>query len=41
MAVVPTAYLCAAIDHRVLDGMDAGALLAEMKRFLEQYPLEA
>jgi len=41
MAVVPTAYVCAAIDHRVLDGMDAGALLAEMKRFLEQYPVES
>jgi 2-oxoisovalerate dehydrogenase E1 component beta subunit len=41
MAVVPTAYLCAAIDHRVLDGMDAGALLAEMKRFLEHYPAES
>jgi pyruvate/2-oxoglutarate dehydrogenase complex dihydrolipoamide acyltransferase (E2) component len=36
MAIVPTAYLCAAIDHRVMDGMDAGALLGEMKRFLEQ-----
>jgi 2-oxoisovalerate dehydrogenase E2 component (dihydrolipoyl transacylase) len=36
MAIVPTVYLCAAIDHRVLDGMDAGALLGEMKRFLEQ-----
>jgi 2-oxoisovalerate dehydrogenase E1 component subunit beta len=41
MAVVPTAYLSAAIDHRVLDGMDAGALLAEMKRFLEHYPVES
>jgi len=37
MAIVPTAYLCAAIDHRVLDGMDAGTLLGEMKRFLEHY----
>jgi 2-oxoisovalerate dehydrogenase E1 component beta subunit len=35
-AVTPTAYLCASIDHRALDGMDAGALLGAMKRFLEQ-----
>jgi pyruvate/2-oxoglutarate dehydrogenase complex dihydrolipoamide acyltransferase (E2) component len=35
--VAPTAWLCAAIDHRALDGVDAGALLGEMKRFLEQY----
>lgn len=41
LAIVPTAYVCAAIDHRVLDGMDAGALLGEMKRFLEHYPVEA
>jgi pyruvate/2-oxoglutarate dehydrogenase complex dihydrolipoamide acyltransferase (E2) component len=40
MAIVPTAYVCVAIDHRVLDGMDAGAFLGEMKRFLEQYPDE-
>ncbi len=38
--VAPSAYLCAAIDHRALDGADAGALLGAMKRFLEQYPLE-
>jgi 2-oxoisovalerate dehydrogenase E1 component beta subunit len=40
MAIVPTAYVCVSIDHRVLDGMDAGALLGEMKRFLETYALE-
>jgi 2-oxoisovalerate dehydrogenase E1 component beta subunit len=40
IAIAPTAYVCASIDHRVLDGMDAGALLGEMKRFLEHYPLE-
>jgi pyruvate/2-oxoglutarate dehydrogenase complex dihydrolipoamide acyltransferase (E2) component len=34
-AVAPTAYVCASIDHRALDGMDAGALLTAMKRFLE------
>jgi pyruvate/2-oxoglutarate dehydrogenase complex dihydrolipoamide acyltransferase (E2) component len=33
--VAPTAYLCASIDHRALDGMDAGALLGAMKRHLE------
>jgi 2-oxoglutarate dehydrogenase E2 component (dihydrolipoamide succinyltransferase) len=38
--LTPTVYLCASVDHRVLDGMDAGALLHEMKRFLEQFPLE-
>jgi 2-oxoglutarate dehydrogenase E2 component (dihydrolipoamide succinyltransferase) len=38
--LAPTVYLCASVDHRVLDGMDAGTLLGEMKRFLEQYPLE-
>jgi 2-oxoisovalerate dehydrogenase E2 component (dihydrolipoyl transacylase) len=35
-ALAPTAYVCASIDHRALDGMDAGALLASMKRFLEE-----
>jgi pyruvate/2-oxoglutarate dehydrogenase complex dihydrolipoamide acyltransferase (E2) component len=35
-ALAPTAYVCASIDHRVLDGVDAGALLAEMKRVLER-----
>ena len=35
-ALAPTAYLCVSIDHRVLDGMDAGALLGAMKRVLEQ-----
>jgi 2-oxoisovalerate dehydrogenase E2 component (dihydrolipoyl transacylase) len=35
-ALAPTAHLCASIDHRALDGMDAGALLGEMKRFLEE-----
>ncbi len=39
MSIVPTVYVCVSIDHRVLDGMDAGALLGEMKRFLEAYPL--
>ncbi|MGI9149118.1 MAG: transketolase C-terminal domain-containing protein [Chloroflexota bacterium] len=34
-ALAPTAYVCASIDHRALDGVDAGALLGEMKRFLE------
>jgi 2-oxoisovalerate dehydrogenase E1 component beta subunit len=34
-ALTPTAYLCAAIDHRALDGMDAGTLLGTMKRLLE------
>jgi pyruvate/2-oxoglutarate dehydrogenase complex dihydrolipoamide acyltransferase (E2) component len=37
-ALVPTAYVCASIDHRALDGMDAGALLAALKRFLEGDP---
>jgi 2-oxoisovalerate dehydrogenase E2 component (dihydrolipoyl transacylase) len=35
-ALAPTAYVCASIDHRALDGMDAGALLGALKRFLEQ-----
>jgi 2-oxoisovalerate dehydrogenase E2 component (dihydrolipoyl transacylase) len=35
-ALAPTAYVCASIDHRALDGMDAGALLSAMKRFLEE-----
>jgi pyruvate/2-oxoglutarate dehydrogenase complex dihydrolipoamide acyltransferase (E2) component len=39
MAIVPTAYVCATIDHRVLDGMDAGTLLGEMKRYLEHDPV--
>ncbi len=34
-SVAPTAYVCASIDHRALDGMDAGALLGAMKRHLE------
>jgi 2-oxoisovalerate dehydrogenase E1 component beta subunit len=34
--IAPTAYVCAAIDHRALDGIDAGALLAAMKRYLEE-----
>jgi pyruvate/2-oxoglutarate dehydrogenase complex dihydrolipoamide acyltransferase (E2) component len=33
--VAPTVYVCASIDHRVLDGSDAGALLGAMKRHLE------
>ena len=33
--LAPTAYVCASIDHRALDGMDAGALLGAMKRALE------
>ncbi len=35
-ALSPTAYVCASIDHRALDGQDAGALLGAMKRHLEQ-----
>jgi 2-oxoisovalerate dehydrogenase E1 component beta subunit len=35
-ALAPTAYVCASIDHRALDGVDAGALLAAMKQFLER-----
>ena len=35
-AVRPTAFLCAGVDHRALNGIDAGALLGEMKRFLEE-----
>ena len=35
-ALAPSAYVCASIDHRALDGMDAGALLGALKRFLEQ-----
>jgi 2-oxoisovalerate dehydrogenase E2 component (dihydrolipoyl transacylase) len=35
-SVAPTAYLCASIDHRALDGVDAGALLGAMKRHLER-----
>jgi 2-oxoisovalerate dehydrogenase E1 component beta subunit len=35
-ALRPTAYVCASIDHRALDGMDAGALLGAMKRALER-----
>jgi 2-oxoisovalerate dehydrogenase E2 component (dihydrolipoyl transacylase) len=35
-ALAPTAYVCASIDHRALDGMDAGTLLSAMKRFLEE-----
>jgi pyruvate/2-oxoglutarate dehydrogenase complex dihydrolipoamide acyltransferase (E2) component len=34
-ALSPTAYLCASIDHRALDGMDAGTLLGAIKRVLE------
>jgi pyruvate/2-oxoglutarate dehydrogenase complex dihydrolipoamide acyltransferase (E2) component len=34
-AIAPTAYVCASIDHRALDGMDAGALLGAIKRSLE------
>ncbi|MBV9595699.1 MAG: 2-oxo acid dehydrogenase subunit E2 [Chloroflexi bacterium] len=34
--LAPTAYVCASIDHRALDGMDAGALLGGMKRYLER-----
>jgi pyruvate/2-oxoglutarate dehydrogenase complex dihydrolipoamide acyltransferase (E2) component len=34
-ALSPTAYVCASIDHRALDGKDAGALLMAMKRHLE------
>jgi 2-oxoisovalerate dehydrogenase E1 component beta subunit len=33
--VAPTAFVCASIDHRVLDGRDAGAVLTELKRALE------
>lgn len=35
-SLAPTAFVCASIDHRVLDGVDAGMLLAELKRHLEQ-----
>jgi pyruvate/2-oxoglutarate dehydrogenase complex dihydrolipoamide acyltransferase (E2) component len=35
-ALAPTAFVCASIDHRALDGMDAGALLGAMKRHLER-----
>jgi pyruvate/2-oxoglutarate dehydrogenase complex dihydrolipoamide acyltransferase (E2) component len=35
-ALAPTAYVCASVDHRALDGMDAGALLMAMKRFIEE-----
>jgi 2-oxoisovalerate dehydrogenase E1 component beta subunit len=35
-ALASTAYVCASIDHRALDGMDAGALLTAMKRSLEE-----
>jgi 2-oxoisovalerate dehydrogenase E1 component beta subunit len=34
-ALAATVFLCASIDHRALDGMDAGALLGAMKRVLE------
>jgi 2-oxoisovalerate dehydrogenase E1 component beta subunit len=33
--LAPAAFVCASIDHRALDGMDAGALLGAMKEFLE------
>ena len=33
--IAPTAFVCASIDHRVLDGSDAGALLTHLKRALE------
>jgi pyruvate/2-oxoglutarate dehydrogenase complex dihydrolipoamide acyltransferase (E2) component len=33
--IAPTAFVCASIDHRVLDGSDAGALLTALKRTLE------
>ncbi len=35
-ALASTAYVCASIDHRALDGMDAGTLLSALKRFLEE-----
>ena len=34
--LAPTAYLCASVDHRALDGMDAGALLGAMKTCIEE-----
>ena len=40
-ALAPTVHLSASIDHRALDGVDAGALLGEMKRFLEAYPADS
>lgn len=40
-SVVPSVYLCASVDHRALDGTDAGALLGAMKRFLETYDSDA
>jgi 2-oxoisovalerate dehydrogenase E1 component subunit beta len=33
--LAPTVYVCASIDHRALDGMDAGQLLGAIKRRLE------
>jgi pyruvate/2-oxoglutarate dehydrogenase complex dihydrolipoamide acyltransferase (E2) component len=40
-ALSPTAFVCASIDHRALDGQDAGALLMAMKRHLEQIDVPA
>jgi 2-oxoisovalerate dehydrogenase E2 component (dihydrolipoyl transacylase) len=33
--IAPTAFVCLSIDHRSLDGMDAGAVLASIKRLIE------
>lgn len=35
-AIVPMIYVCASVDHRALDGMDAGAVLGALKRALER-----
>jgi 2-oxoisovalerate dehydrogenase E2 component (dihydrolipoyl transacylase) len=40
-ALAPTAFVCVSVDHRALDGMDAGGVLNAMKDFLEHYSLEA
>lgn len=34
-SIAPTTYVTASIDHRALDGMDAGAVLGALKRVLE------
>jgi pyruvate/2-oxoglutarate dehydrogenase complex dihydrolipoamide acyltransferase (E2) component len=41
LVAAKTVVLCASVDHRALDGMDAGALLGAMKRVLEAWPLES
>jgi 2-oxoisovalerate dehydrogenase E2 component (dihydrolipoyl transacylase) len=34
--LAPTAFVCLSIDHRTLDGLDAGALLGAMQQHLER-----